>query len=151
MPFIILSFLFIFSEKEFFAKDIIMVYNNNDMILPKSSIRGRRMDMNCKEEEKMIPAFLQDDLEYGELQQFIKHIEDCPECKEELSIQFLVSEGLERLEAGNSFNLQSALSSKLGDAKHQVNVRQGLQYTLFCLEVSVAAAILISLIIVFIL
>lgn len=103
--------------------------------------------MNCKEEEKKIPAFLQDDLEYRELQQFIEHIEGCPECKEELSIQFLVSEGLERLEAGNSFNLQNALSSRLEDAKHQVRVRNGLWYTLLCLETAVAAAVIISLII----
>lgn len=105
--------------------------------------------MDCKEEEKMIPAFLQDDLDSKELEQFIEHIEECPECKEELSIQFLVSEGLEQLEAGNNFNLQSALAMKLEDARYQVKVRHGLQYTLLCLEVAVGVAILIALIIAF--
>lgn len=97
----------------------------------------------------MIPAFLQDDLDSKELQQFISHIEDCPECTEELSIQFLVSEGLERLEAGNNFNLQNALMMKLGDARHQIRVRRILQDTLLCLEVAVGVAILIALIIAF--
>lgn len=97
----------------------------------------------------MIPAFLQDDLDSKELEQFIEHIEECPECKEELSIQFLVSEGLEQLEAGNNFNLQSALAMKLEDARYQVKVRHGLQYTLLCLEVAVGVAILIALIIAF--
>ncbi len=105
--------------------------------------------MNCKEEEKKIPAFLQDDLSFKDLEQFIEHIEECPECKEELTIQFLVSEGLERLEAGQSFNLQKALSARLEEAKHQIRVRLWLLHTLLCLETAVAAAIVIALIIVF--
>lgn len=105
--------------------------------------------MNCKEEEKKIPAFLQDDLDFKDLEQFIEHIEECPECKEELTIQFLVSEGLERLEAGQSFNLQNALAARLEEAKHQIRIRLWLQHTLFCLETAVAAAIVIACIIVF--
>lgn len=66
------------------------------------------VNMDCKDEEKMIPVFLQDELDIKVLNQFIEHIDGCPECMEELSIQFLVAEGLERLEAGNNFNLQSA-------------------------------------------
>ena len=106
-------------------------------------------NMDCKEEEKLIPAFLQDELDSKAMEEFIKHIENCPECNEELSIQFLVSEGLERLEAGNNFNLQNALLMRLEDARHQVKVRHGLQYTLLCLEVAVGVAILIALIIAF--
>lgn len=97
----------------------------------------------------MIPAFLQDELSGKELEDFIEHIEGCPECKEELSIQFLVSEGLERLEAGNNFNLQKALENKLANAWHQVKIRRGLIGTLLCLEVAVAVEILIVLIIIF--
>lgn len=131
-----------------------MVYNKSSVVLSEKSAECRRREqdyryMDCKEEEKMIPAFLQDDLDSKELKQFISHIEDCPECTEELSIQFLVSEGLERLEAGNNFNLQNALTMKLEDAKHQVRVRRILQDTLLCLEVAVGAAILIALIIAF--
>ena len=106
-------------------------------------------NMDCKEEEKLIPAFLQDELDSKAMEEFIEHIENCPECNEELSIQFLVSEGLERLEAGNNFNLQHALLMRLDDARHQVKVRHALQYTLLCLEVAVGVAILIALIIAF--
>ncbi|MDE6318231.1 MAG: zf-HC2 domain-containing protein, partial [Lachnospiraceae bacterium] len=55
-------------------------------------------DMNCKEAEKMIPSFLNGELDGYDLAEFVEHIEECPECKEELSIQFLVAEGLEQLE-----------------------------------------------------
>ncbi|MCM1049889.1 MAG: zf-HC2 domain-containing protein [Clostridiales bacterium] len=105
--------------------------------------------MNCKETEKMIPAFLQDDLSNRELEEFIEHIKDCPECTEELSIQFLVSEGLERLEAGNNFNLQHALESRVKSSEHEIKVHRGLKYTLICLEAAVAAAIIIALVMVF--
>ena len=79
----------------------------------------------------------------------MEHVEGCPECKEELSIQFLVTEGLERLEGGNNFNLQEELLLKLEGAEHRINVRRMLWYTLACLEAAVAAAIIIALCVVF--
>lgn len=108
-----------------------------------------KISMNCKETEKMIPVFLQDDLDNRELEQFIEHIKDCPECIEELSIQFLVSEGLERLEAGNNFNLVHALESRIKASEHEIKVHNALKYTLICMEAAVAAAIVIALVVVF--
>lgn len=105
--------------------------------------------MNCKDTEKMIPAFLQDDLDGRELRRFIEHIDSCPECMEELSIQFLVVEGLEQLESGNNFNLQSGLSKKMSSARYEIKVNKTLKYTLFWLEIAVALAIIISLVILF--
>ena len=54
--------------------------------------------MNCKEVEKKIFSFLQDDLDGRNLAEFVEHIDECPECMEELSIQFLVAEGMDQLE-----------------------------------------------------
>lgn len=105
--------------------------------------------MKCKDTEKMIPAFLQDDLDGKELKRFMKHIDSCQECMEELSIQFLVIEGLERLESGSNFNLQNALSSKLSGARQEIKVNHTLKHILVCLEVAVAFAIIISLVILF--
>lgn len=105
--------------------------------------------MNCKEAEKRIPSFLQDDLDGSKLEEFVEHVENCSECKEELSIQFLVTEGLERLEEGNNFNLQEELLMKLEGAEHRINVHRMLWYILLCLEAAVAAAIIIALCVVF--
>ena len=38
--------------------------------------------MNCKEIEKMIPAFLEDELDTEDLHDFIEHIEKCKEIAE---------------------------------------------------------------------
>ena len=105
--------------------------------------------MNCKDAEKKIPYFLQDELDGSKLEEFVEHVETCPECKEELSIQFLVAEGLERLEEGNNFNLQRELVTKLEDAEHRISVHRTLWYVLVCLETAVASAIIIALCVVF--
>ena len=101
--------------------------------------------MNCKDTEKKIPYFLQDELDGSKLKEFVKHVDACPECREELSIQFLVAEGLERLEEGNNFNLQEELLMKLENAEHRINIHRILWRVLICLEVTVALAIIISL------
>ena len=105
--------------------------------------------MNCKDAEKKIPYFLQDELDGSKLEEFVQHVDTCPECREELSIQFLVAEGLERLEKGNNFNLQQELLLKMKDARRHINIHRMLWYTLVCLEVAVASAIIIALCVVF--
>lgn len=105
--------------------------------------------MNCKDAEKKIPYFLQDELDGDGLEEFLEHVETCPECKEELSIQFLVTEGLERLEKGNNFNLQRELLMKLDNAQYRVGIHRILWYILVSLETAVALAIIIALYVVY--
>ena len=116
-----------------------------DITIMERSDRG----MDCKEAEKKIPYFLQDELDGSKLDEFVKHVDACPQCMEELSIQFLVAEGLERLEEGKNFNLQQELIMKLEDADRRINIHRILWRVLVCLEVAVALAIVISLCVVF--
>lgn len=76
--------------------------------------------MDCKEFEKLIPDFLARKLDFLTLEKFAKHMEECPGCSEELEIQFLVAEGMLRLEEGDAFDLQSELETQLGEAKRKV-------------------------------
>lgn len=90
--------------------------------------------MTCKEAEKMIPLFLEDELDTEDLHEFMEHIEKCGECKEELSIQFLVSEGMARLETGNVFDLQNELKAQMDNAQHTLKVRENMRWLLIMLE-----------------
>ncbi|MGN0376272.1 MAG: anti-sigma factor family protein [Suilimivivens sp.] len=90
--------------------------------------------MTCKEVEKLIPLFLEDDLDTEDLHEFMEHIEKCDECKEELSIQFLVSEGMARLETGNVFDLQNELKTQMVNAEHALKTRENMKWLLFMLE-----------------
>lgn len=105
--------------------------------------------MTCKETEKLIPPFLQDDLDTEDLREFMEHIDQCDDCREELTIQFLVTEGMVRLEAGNVFDLQSELKYRMDEAEHMLKVRESMQWFLYALEglVGVAVITLIALLI----
>ncbi len=104
--------------------------------------------MDCKEVEKKIPSFLDDELDGRELAEFVEHIEGCPECMEELSIQFLVAEGMEQLEQGNNFNLQEALHCKLSIADDRIWINRMLRHILLVLECMVVVSIVMALIMV---
>lgn len=76
--------------------------------------------MDCKEFEKMIPVFFERKMDFLTLNQFNQHMKECPECKEELTIRFLVTEGIQRLEEGDAFDLQKELGQHLEEAERKI-------------------------------
>lgn len=97
--------------------------------------------MDCKEFERLIPAFLEQKMEFLTLKKFIKHMESCEECHEELVIQFLVTEVMQRLEEGEAFDLQNELDKRLEDAKRSIKFHSLFLYLGAGLETAVIAAI----------
>ena len=61
--------------------------------------------MDCKEAEKAIAGFVENKLKDDTMEAFIAHTRTCPDCMEELSIQYLVAVGMSRLEEGGTFDL----------------------------------------------
>jgi len=90
--------------------------------------------MNCKEFERLISGFMDNKLDYRTLIAFREHIEACPDCKEELVIQILVTEGMARLEEGNAFDLQKELDKRLLEAQRKVRFHSGFVYVGMVLE-----------------
>ncbi len=76
--------------------------------------------MNCKEFEKRIPDFIERRMDYPDLKDFCDHMGSCGNCREELSISFLVSDGLQHLEEGDSFDFQRELDNRLEEAGRQL-------------------------------
>lgn len=95
--------------------------------------------MNCKEFEKWIPAFISQEMDYRKLKSFKEHFKSCPGCKEELVIQFLVTEGMARLEEGSAFDLQKELDRRMEEAERKVRFHHSFLYAGLVLE---AAAML---------
>lgn len=93
---------------------------------------------DCKQIEKLIPRFLSDDLYMEELREFMDHIESCEACREELTIEFLVSEGLVRLENGAVFDLQKELEGRIANAQKHLHFRENFRLFLYVLEGLVA-------------
>lgn len=83
---------------------------------------GKKKKMDCKEFERLIPGFIAGELDYLTLKSFSGHMEGCEGCREELVIQFLVTEGIQRLEDGNAFDLQAELDKRLEETRQQIRV-----------------------------
>lgn len=76
--------------------------------------------MDCKEFVKEIPDFIDRKQNYFKLRDFCGHMDTCLECREELVIQFLVTEGMLRLEDGDTFDLQRELDARMEEAKKAI-------------------------------
>ena len=103
-------------------------------------------DLTCKQAEKLIPSFLNDEMEKKKKKQFLAHVEHCSFCLEELSIQFLVTAGMQRLEKGDTFDLNRELKLKIATEKRHLHILASLQRGLYVTEIfSAAAAVAILL------
>ncbi len=98
--------------------------------------------IDCKECERLIPDFLNQTLDYKTLKKFKEHINDCLECKEELAIQFLVIEGMPRLEEGSALDLQGELDKRMIEAERKVKFHNSFVFLGFILEMVAVFSIL---------
>lgn len=89
----------------------------------------------CKEFERMITDFLENGLEDHDLKIFIAHMKTCESCKEELTIQYLITEGVQRLEDASAFDVNKELETKLSRAWHRVVIRKRLRFLNYFLEI----------------
>ncbi len=97
--------------------------------------------MDCKQIQRRIPAFLRDELKRRELIRFLKHMETCEECKEELTIQYLSSEGISRLEEGKTFDLDRELSEYMLQTRKGIRRRRRIAIGILVFEVLAVAVI----------
>lgn len=99
------------------------------------ALLDREERMECREFERLIPGFLKGELDYPTLKRFLAHRESCSECREELDIQFLVAEGMQRLEDGNAFDLQSELGQRLEETRRKISYNSAFLYIGSALEI----------------
>lgn len=101
---------------------------------------------DCKDYEKMIPAYLANSLPPYEMERLLGHIKKCSSCKEELTIQYLVSDGLWMVENSDNYDLLRGLAKKINDSERYVK-RYRLKYRIMaCLSIIILLAVLISII-----
>lgn len=91
-------------------------------------------ELTCKQAEKRIPLFLKDKMDNQEKKQFLSHVENCDVCLEELSIQFLVTIGIQRLENGDTFDLNRELHNKMQTERRHLHILDSLQNGLVVTE-----------------
>jgi len=106
--------------------------------------------MECKEAEKLISKFIDDEMDYRESVLFMEHIEECEACREELAIQFLVSEGMANLEEGTAFDLQGELKRRMQAMEKRIVRRENLRYISYITEFFAIVLIIIFIVLVFV-
>lgn len=112
-------------------------------------MKRNKEKLQCMHAAKMIPAFISKELSYRELERFMEHMEECDNCREELSIQFLVEVGLNSLEAGNTFDLQEELDTALEEAEKRVKLYRFFRQSFFILGcIGIAAILLFALLLI---
>jgi len=98
--------------------------------------------MTCRECEKQIPDFIGRKLDYLGMKRFLEHVDACDSCREELVIQFLIQEGMARLEDGDVFDLQRELQEHMEEARRRIRVYEGILRVGTMLEVLAMAGIM---------
>ena len=71
--------------------------------------------MTCREAERLVMPYINGSITDEELKEFLKHIETCEECREELEIYFTVDE-----ETG-TYNIKGALETALELSRQRVH------------------------------
>lgn len=105
--------------------------------------------MDCKETQRYIQDFLKDNLSDEVTEEFLEHVSNCKECMEELTIQYLVTEGLQRLETGSAFDAQSELKQKIQDTIARRRLQKRVRISLFTIGASAALLLIVVLAICF--
>lgn len=54
--------------------------------------------MTCKEAQGLIMPYINDKLDVDQLEEFIEHVENCSDCKEELEVYFTLLTGMKQLD-----------------------------------------------------
>lgn len=102
------------------------------------------MTVNCKNFANYIPDFLTDDLSDSDLSDFLTHLDSCRACQEELSTQYLLYEGMARLETGGPFDLEKELEEVRQAARKRLAVRQRLFSIAAALEIVTLALAIVT-------
>ena len=105
--------------------------------------------MDCKEVQRNITAFLDGELDGKSSEKFLDHISQCSECKEELSIQYLVKEGTARLEEGGSFDLSKDLDELIEHSYKTIKNQRLAAIIIYAMEFLAILAVVFILVLVF--
>lgn len=95
--------------------------------------------MDCKEFRGLIRAFLDDSLDEFRLAEFLDHYDECEDCRDELRIQYLIYEGLERLESGDTFDVDKDLAKTMELQRKRLRARNAVKKTAIAWEILTVA------------
>lgn len=78
--------------------------------------------MTCVKAQSLITAFINNELEIGELEEFIEHIQDCAECMEELEVYYTLLTAMKQLDEDKhlSDDFKQELQEKIDRSEERI-------------------------------
>ncbi len=92
--------------------------------------------ITCKDVESFLQPYLEGKLNNRDVKVLMEHLENCPECMDELEIRYLLYEGLKRLENGHDLNLKHELEERIYDSRQHVLMIERLKASIVMLSVA---------------
>ena len=98
--------------------------------------------MNCKKAKSMLLPFLRDELSPDEVEDLSRHLKECPRCREDLEIYYIVQVGIDGLSRGSfsTYDLKEQFEREVSEKTAAAHRHLRLRYTANVLSVAAIAA-----------
>lgn len=85
--------------------------------------RKRGCNVNCRETQGLLVPFIRSELTMEQAKAFFQHIDNCPDCKEELEVYYMMIVGIKELDEDNpkSLDLHSQFEELLEHSRTEIN------------------------------
>lgn len=100
--------------------------------------------MDCKETQRYMRQFLENELDADTAREFILHVRSCKECMDELTIEYLISGGMQELENTDDIDVQMELEKRLVSVNQVKAHRSQLKAGLFVFAMMMACVLFMS-------
>ena len=108
-----------------------------------------RINMECKKMEQLIKLYIDENIDLESLQTLLQHMDTCRSCRDELEIGFLVKEGLQSLEEGETFDLTKELQRKLEHSRKVLAIIDKIRISIYILEMMAGIVLVVCTAILF--
>lgn len=105
--------------------------------------------MECKEAERLVQAYIRNEIPPRKLEEFIEHVNQCPSCYDELETYYTIYFAIKYLDEDKhtSYNIKNMLNEnmkkKLAQVKRQRRQKAALVVSLIILFAVLAVSVLI--------
>ena len=79
--------------------------------------------MTCKEAENLVMPYIRHELDVGQMEEFLEHIDTCQECRDELEIYYTVEVGIRQLDLDTDtdrYNIKGDMESDIIASRQEI-------------------------------
>lgn len=101
--------------------------------------------MDCREAEKQITYFIQDELPDEETKEFLEHIRSCGTCRHELETNCFIVEGLRVLDSGGEeFDVSGTMERAIRRAYQRLRRRRLFATVGYAVDTLIAISVVVT-------